>query len=177
MSVCIAAVANSGNQSRKAASTPAPTTKAAGTPTPKAPSTPVPAATPNPAGTCLPQPCANDNYGWIVTVANLRYDAPSNNQFERPETSNVYVTMDVTFTNKTTQERHADPFQFVLLDGAGVKHSTAILGPCESWSAVNVTPSATFGPKCLQFEAAAGKPAGLVLVWTPSLGDYRIKLS
>ena len=44
---------------------------------------------------------------------------------------------------------------------------------------MNVTSGASYGPKCLAFEAAAGKPSGLVLVWTPGFGggDYNIKLS
>ena len=69
--------------------------------------------------------------------------------------------------------------EFVLLDGSGIKHSITFFDACPSWSAVNVTAGASYGPKCLAFEAAAGKPSGLVLVWTPGLGrgDYNIKLS
>jgi hypothetical protein len=140
-----------------------------------------PAATPNPAGSCSPQPCANDNYGWILTVSNVKYDARSAYEFEKPEQGNVFVTMTVTFTNKKDQEQHANPTAFVLLDGSGVKHTwkPMISGSCQSWEPVNVTPGATFGPRCLSFEASAGKPAGLALVWTPTFagGDYTLKLS
>lgn len=42
-----------------------------------------------------------------------------------------------------------------------------------------VLEGAALGPKCIAFEVAADKPAGLVLVWSPSGfgGDYSIKLS
>jgi hypothetical protein len=130
-------------------------------------------------GSCAPQPCANDNYGWIVTVSNVKYDAASGNEFETPETGNVYVTMNVSFTNKLSQEEHANPTEFVLLDGAGVKHTVTFTDACPLWDAVNLTSGASLGPKCLAFEATAGKPTGLTLVWTPSAlgGDYDIKLS
>jgi hypothetical protein len=163
------------NAQRAADPTPIPTT----TPPPAA--APALAATPNPAGSCSPQPCANDNYGWILTVSNVKYDARSANEFEKPEQGNVFVTMIVTFTNKRDQEQHANPTTFVLLDGSGVKHSwkPMISGNCQTWDPVNVTPGATFGPRCLSFEASAATPAGLVLLWTPTLagGDYKLKLS
>jgi hypothetical protein len=152
----------------------------------KAPAaTPTPLATatqlaPTRDGSCSPQPCANDNYGWIVTVSNVRYGADAG-QFEQPEAGNVFVMIDVTFTNKLDTEQHANPTEFVLQDGNGVKHTWQPLveGPCASWNPVNLTKGATLGPKCLSFEAAAGKPNGLVLVWTPSGfgGGYSMKLS
>lgn len=162
--VCEAVISSSSAAKRSASS--APTVKPTATP-----------ATPDPRGACSPQPCANDNYGWIVVVSDVKYDVQSGNQFERPAAGNVFVTLNVTFTNNLDREQHADPFQFVLLDGAGIKHTVAFFSPCEPWSAVNVTKGAAYGPKCLAFQAVAGKPNGIVLVWTPSFGDYRMKLS
>ena len=171
--VCVAAVANStGSRLRSAwVSTPRPARVAA--------TTAAPTPAPSRAGSCSPEPCANDNYGWTVTVSDVRYDVPSRDKFENPEAGNVFVTMNVTFTNQLDQEQHANSLQFVLVDGAGVKHMVAYPGPCASWQAVNVTRGATFGPKCLAFQATAGEPNGLVLVWTPSFvgGGYQIKLS
>lgn len=174
-SVCIAAIANSSGGQQKATATATPAAAAATT---KA-ATAAPAAAPTRNGSCAPQPCANDNYGWIVTVSDVKYDVQSGNQFEKPEAGNVYVIMNVTFTNQLDQEQHANPAEFVLQDGAGIKHTITFMSACESWSPVNVTKGATLGPKCLAFEAAAGKPSGLVLVWTPSGfgGGYNIKLS
>jgi hypothetical protein len=176
--VCTTAVANSGGSGRKAAGVSATQAPAAPTQAPTA-RTAQPAA-PARDGSCSPQPCANDNYGWIVNVSSFKYDAPSGNEFEKPEVGNVYVTLAVTFTNKLGSEQHANPLNFVLLDGAGVKHTVTFTDACPIWDAVNLTPGASFGPKCLAFEATAGKPGGLTLVWTPSLlggGDYDIKLS
>jgi hypothetical protein len=130
-------------------------------------------------GSCAPQPCANDSYGWIVTVNGFHYDAPAGTPWERPEAGNVYVTVSVSFTNRLAQEQHADPFRFVLQDGAGVKHAVSWFTSCPLWAGVNLTTGAALGPKCVGFQAAAGRPAGLVLVWTPQLGggDYDIPLS
>jgi hypothetical protein len=160
----------------KTATTSTPTPAAAQT---AAKPTTAPTQAPQANGGCSPQPCANDNFGWIVNISDLKYDAPSGNQFEKPEAGNVYVTMNVTFTNKLKNEQHANPTEFVLQDGAGIKHTIGFMTNCPSWSPVNVTSGATFGPKCLVFEAAAGKPQGLTLVWTPSGfgGGYNIKLS
>jgi len=114
-----------------------------------------------------------------VTVSDVKYDAPSGNDFEKPETGNVFVTVNVTFTNKTVKEQHASPTEFVLVDGAGVKRVITYMIACPIWDAVNLTPGATLGPRCLAFEGTAGKPTGLTLVWTPTfLGrDYQLKLS
>ena len=122
-------------------------------------------------------PCA-DVDGWIAQAGNVRYDFPSGNPWARPETGNVFVAVDVTFVNRTRSEQHANPFQFVLQDGTGVKHPV-VFGPCEPWQAVNLTPGASLGPKCLSFQAAAGRPSGLRLVWTPGLfgGDHPIRLT
>jgi hypothetical protein len=130
-------------------------------------------------GSCAPQPCANDNYGWIMTVNGFRYDAPGGTVWEHPETGNVYVTVSVSFTNRLAQEQHADPFRFVLQDGASVKHAVSWFTSCPLWAGVNLTTGATLGPKCVGFQAAAGRPSGLVLVWTPQLGggDHDVPLS
>ncbi len=172
--VIIAASVSSAGKSQKVATTAtvAPTHAAAAA----NPATAAPAAR---EGSCSPQPCANDNYGWIVTVTDVKYDAPSGNDFEKPEAGNVYVTLNVTFTNKTGKEQHANPTEFVLLDGAGVKHTVAFMTACPIWEPVNLAPGATLGSKCLVFQATAGKPSGLALVWTPSLigGSYTMKLT
>lgn len=131
------------------------------------------------SGSCSPQPCANDGYGWIVRISNLRYGAQAG-QYDLLEAGNVFVFVDVTFTNQSDRERHANPTDFVLLDGAGIKHTwSPVLAGCSSWEPVNVTRGATLGPKCLSFQAAAGKPAGLMLAWSPGLigGGYNIKLT
>jgi hypothetical protein len=175
--VCSAAVAASGGtkstSTAKATATPAHATAAAPAAAAKAAA---PAAR---DGSCSPQPCANDNYGWIVAVSSFKYDAASGNQFETPEAGNVYVTLEVTFTNKLSREQNANPSNFVLLDGAGIKHTVTFMSTCPLWSPVNLTTNATLGPKCLAFEAAAAKSSGLSLVWTPSLvgGDYNMKLN
>jgi hypothetical protein len=150
--------------------------------TPRAAAAPAAAAPAAPAvrdGSCAPQPCANDSYGWIVSVNGLRYDAPSGSAFDHPETGNVYVTVSVTFTNRLDREEHANPFNFVLMDSAGVKHAVSWFTSCPLWAGVNLTSGATLGPKCVGFQATAGRPSGLVLVWTPQFGggDYDIGLS
>src|SRR5215472_397150 len=137
------------------------------------------AATPVPRdGSCAPRPCANDNYGWIVVVNGFQYDAPGGSPFERAETGNVFVTVSVSFTNRLSREQHADPFRFVLQDGAGVKHAVSWFSSCPLWAGVNLTTDAALGPKCLGFQAAADRPSGMVLVWTPQFGggDYDIAL-
>lgn len=138
---------------------------------------PAQASTVAAAPACAP-PCA-DVDGWTVHAANVRYDTSARRSFEVPESGNVLVTVDVTFANHTGSERNANPFQFVLRDGAGVKHTVRWIGACPLWSGVNLTAGATYGPKCLAFEAAAGKPSGLTLVWTPNLlgADHEIPLS
>ena len=123
-------------------------------------------------------PCASVA-GWTVTVANLRYGAASNNALQRPEAGNVFVTLEVSFVNGSDREQHANATEFVLQDGAGVKHAITLIDACPAWSPVNLTRNATFGPRCLAFQAAADRPTGLTLVWTPGLfrGDHPIKLS
>ena len=124
------------------------------------------------------QPCTEAD-GWAVQAANLRYDVASVSPFRRPDAGNVFVSVDVTFLNHTASEKHANPYDFVLRDGAGVKHPVTWVDACPLWTAVNLTSGAAYGPKCLAFEATAGKPAGLTLVWTPRAfgGDHDIPLS
>lgn len=125
---------------------------------------------------CAP-PCASVD-GLTVTVGGFRYGASSGNGFERPEAGNVYVTVQVSFVNGTPTEQHVNPYQFVLQDGAGVKHAIAWwMDACPVWSGVNLTAGASLGPKCLAFQATAGSPNGLILVWTPGRsGDHEIPL-
>lgn len=134
------------------------------------------ARSPAPAA-CVAQ-CASVS-GWTVTVANLRYGVASTNPFQRPEAGNVFVTLDVSFVNHSDREQHANALEFVLQDGAGVKHAVTLLDACPGWSPVNLTPGATFGPRCLAYQATAGRPGGLTLVWTPGLfaGDHPIQLT
>jgi hypothetical protein len=170
----IGSLANGGNSSK---STPTPTSTA--TPTSKASAAFVAPGLPTRDGSCSPQPCANDNYGWIVNVSNVRYGVDTGNQFEHPEAGNVYVTLDLTFTNKTNKSQSANPLYFKLIDGNGVKHDITSITTCQVWSAVDIAAGGSYGPKCTAFEAVAGKPAGLVLDWTPSLigGNYKMKLT
>jgi hypothetical protein len=174
---CMVAIAGSGSGTKAQAK---PTVAATRAPT--ATVAPAVAAKPADSGTCTPQPCANDNNGWIVQVSELKYDAAGGYGGQHhAEAGNVFVTMSVVFTNRKSTEQHADAYAFVLQDGTGVKHTATYTEGCGSWSAVNVTPGAAYGPKCLAFEAAGpDHEQGLILVWTPGGfggGDYRIKLS
>lgn len=126
-----------------------------------------PTTTQKPEASSCKQPCA-DASGWIVEVTNVKYDVPSGNQFIKPESGNVFVTVDVKFINKTKRSHSASTFDFKL-KSAGVERHTEAIGPCEYWSSVNVSAGASYGPKCVSFQAAAGKRAGNVLVWTPGL--------
>jgi hypothetical protein len=89
------------------------------------------------------------------------------------------VALDVTFTNKLKQERLAPPVDFVLIDGSGHEQQITDVETCALRLREFVAPGATFGPECLAFEPAAGKPSGLVLVWTPNEGSgvYKIKVT
>jgi hypothetical protein len=143
MGVCTVAVANSDSSSRPSARTSA-APAATAAPTAK----PTTAAAPARDGSCSPQPCANDNCGWIVTISNVRYGAQAS-EFEKPEAGNVFVMVDVTFTNRLDLEQHANPTEFVLADGAGIKHTWRPLAEgCATWEPVNLTKGATLGPKC-----------------------------
>jgi len=155
LGVCVAAVAG-GSSNQQGTTSQAPTYNAS-TPLP----TTAPTAAPTRDGSCAPQPCANDNYGWIVVVSNFNYDAPGGS-FSQPEAGNVFVTMDVTFTDKLDSEQHANPTQFVLLDGAGVKHTWRpfLTGPCASWQPVNVTKAAASGRSVSRSRRRLASPAG-----------------
>lgn len=123
------------------------------------------------------QPCA-DAKGFTAAVTNYHFDTQSGNEFEQPETGNVFVQLDITLTNGTKSSKTVDVVDFKLTDGTGVSRLTTSISDCESWSYAELAPGATFGPKCLAFQAAASKPTGLVLQWKPSfLGStYKIPL-
>jgi hypothetical protein len=168
-----AIAANSGGSKQtvrtSAAASAAPTHVAAAT------KAPAPAA---PKAAACTAPCANAD-GWIVQVAGYKYGADSGNEFEKPEAGNVYVTVNVTFINHTSQEQNANPTTFVLQDANGIKHTTTFIDGCPTFDPVNLTKGSQLGPKCIVFEAAAGKPSPLTLVWTPQLfggSDHPIKL-
>lgn len=137
-----------------------------------------PKATPKPATPAPPtcqQPCAVAS-GVTTTVSDVNYGADSG--FMKPEAGNTFVTMNVTMTDANQSEAHFNPFNFVLLDGSGIKHTATFTDSCPMFEAVNLTKGAS-ATKCIAFEAAAGKPNGLTLVWSPDLfgGDHNIKLS
>jgi hypothetical protein len=112
------------------------------------------------------QPCA-DADGFIVQLSSFQYDVSSGNQFITPESGNVFVTVQATFINHAKSSKSATPYDFKL-KSAGVEHTTSFIGPCESWSSVDVSPGGSYGPKCLSFQAAAGQPTGIVVSWKPS---------
>lgn len=101
-------------------------------------------------------------------MSNFRFDVSSGNQFITPESGNVFVTMKVTFINRAKSAKSAGPFDFKLKAG-GVEQDAELVGPCESWSSVEVSPGASYGPKCLAFQAKASARKGLVLIWRPGL--------
>ena len=121
------------------------------------------------------KPCA-DAGGWIAELSNLRFDVSSADDFTTPEPDNMFVTVYVTFVNKSKGTESADPFDFKLRS-AGVEHDVDFMGPCDTWSSVGVTPGASYGPKCLAFQATAGNRTGLVVVWKPGLVTYDIPVS
>lgn len=134
-----------------------------------------PTAQPKPAAPACTQPCIVTN-GVTVSVSAINYGAEGGS-FHHPEAGNVFVTMNVTMANSAGQEAHFNPFNFVLQDGSGVKHTTTFTDACPTFSAVNVAKGGT-ATKCVAFEATANQPAGLTLVWTPGFGDdHNIKLS
>lgn len=86
--------------------------------------------------------------------------------------------MTVAFKNAGDREFHANPFNFVLKDQTGVKHSRAFaygVAGCESWQAVNLTKGASLPPQPLCFEAGGDPNGPLTLVWTFT-GDVNIPL-
>jgi hypothetical protein len=123
-----------------------------------------PTATASPAS-CT-KPCA-DAGGWIAQISNYKFDAQSGNPYIKPESGNVFVTLDVTFSNKTSSKKSANEFEFKL-KSAGVEHHTTI-GPCESWAPADVSPGSSYGPKCMAFQAASSQRSGLILIWQPGI--------
>lgn len=173
--IMVVALSSAGSKSNSTAkATPTPAASAA----PQAKPTPAPAAAP--AAPACQQPCAVAN-DVTVSVSDVHYGASSGNPYINPEAGNVYVTMMISATSQRSGEASINPFDFVLRDGAGVKHRTTFSASdsCSTWQAVNLTKGSSIANKCLFFEATADKPAGLTLVWTPSLfgGDHDIKLS
>jgi Domain of unknown function (DUF4352) len=168
--VASVAASSGGSKSKTSSST----TAATASPTLAAAAAPKAAAKP-----ACTAPCANAD-GWIVQVSDFKYGADSGNEFEKPEAGNVYVTVDVTFINHTRQEQNANPTTFVLQDANGIKHTVTFTDRCQVFNPVNLTTGSQLGPKCIAFEATAGKPSPLTLVWTPQLfggSDHPIKLS
>jgi len=135
------------------------------------PATFPPSATPAPAA----MTATFDNV--TVEVHDVIYDVSSNNAFFQPERGNVFVTMQVTATNRGSSQYNFNPLNFVLRDAMGIKHSVDFNGPSESWSPVNLTRGASI-TKPLSFQATAGHPSGLILIWTPGFfsGDHPIPL-
>jgi hypothetical protein len=121
------------------------------------------------------KPCANAG-GWIAELSNFRFDVSSSNEFVTPEAGDVFVTVYVTFINKSKGTESANPVDFKLMS-AGAGHDVDFMGPCGTWSSVQVTPGASYGPKCLAFQAQADQRTGLVVVWKPGLVMYDIPVS
>jgi hypothetical protein len=120
---------------------------------------------------CSPQPCANAG-GFVAFVDRVEWRIAAAPVFQ-PEAGNQFARVTVRFANHAAGERHADPFQFVLRDGGGVKHALAFAG--DGWQAVNLAPGAAFGPRSLDFQVGQGTTTG-ALVWTPDLRDHQIPL-
>jgi uncharacterized protein DUF4352 len=121
---------------------------------------------------CSPRPCA-DAGGFTVVVERVEWHyVPS--AFFTAEPGNQFARVTVRFENHASDERHADPFQFVLKDQQGVKHAITSAG--DSWSGVNLTPGGTFGPRSLDFQVTKGTTAG-ALIWTPDLRDHEVPLT
>lgn len=130
--------------------------------------------------TCSPQPCTSTDSGWSVAAANLQYDASSGNEYTSAVAGSVFVQVEVTFSNRTGRDQRANRQDFVLQDATGLKHQAASTKTCAAWQPIVLTPGRDAGPKCLAFNAAAGHPAGLILMWSPQLigaRDYSITLS
>ena len=128
-------------------------------------------------GNCSPKPCAN-SAGTVVTVSGVQRTAAAG-ALRPPESGNHYVAMQVSFHNGSASEVHANPFNFVLKDAAGIKHTvTVVLGApeCATWEAVNLSPGANLTSKPLCFEASGNGDGPLTLVWTPAFVDISIPL-
>jgi hypothetical protein len=143
-----------------------------------APATPAPTTargTPGPETLACTKPCA-DAGGWIAELSNFRFDVSYSNEFVTPEAGDVFVTVYVTFMNKSKGTESANPVDFKLMS-AGAEHDVDFMGPCGTWSSVQVAPGASYGPKCLAFQAKADQRTGLVVVWKPGLVTYDIPVS
>ena len=121
------------------------------------------------------KPCANAGQ-WIAELSSSRFDVPSDEEFMTPEAGNVFVTVYVEFINRSKGTESANPVDFKLRS-AGVEHNVDFTGPCSTWSSVKVSPGASFGPRCLAFQATASTRTGLVVVWKPGLVTYDIPVS
>ena len=154
----------------------------------------------DPPGPCAPAPCANvsgrgwrdlplSGYGWTVKVSNVQYDPDTARAFPAPAPWDVYVMLDVRFTNQTQWRQVADPHDFILEDGAGFSSDViyvlrngagAAPLPSSAAKAVEVAPGAQFGPETLVFRAQAELPRHLLLYWRPGrfyAPYYRIPLT
>lgn len=120
---------------------------------------------------CSPQPCA-DVGGFTVHVDSVQWNYVPAGLF-KPEPGNQFARVTVRFENAAPNEKHADPFQFVLRDQQGVKHAVTFAG--DGWSAVNLSPGGRFGPRSIDFQVTSGTTAG-TLVWTPDFRDHEIPL-
>lgn len=129
---------------------------------------------------CSPAPCANAD-GFVVSVGtvNRNVTQSADDIAAPPDAGNHYVDVMVTFRNTTSSEQDANPFNFVLKDADGVKHTVEWFGGqnCGSWSAVNLTTNATLANKSLCFQAGGDPKGKLTLVWTPGIADYNIDLT
>jgi hypothetical protein len=119
---------------------------------------------------CSPQPCA-DAGGFAVHVDSVEWNCVPG--LFKPEPGNQFARVTVRFENAAPNEKHADPFQFVLRDQQGVKHAVTFAG--DGWSAVNLGPGGRFGPRSIDFQVTSGTTAG-TLVWTPDFRDHEIPL-
>lgn len=111
------------------------------------------------------QPCVNVD-GLVLTVSDVVYGVTSTDGYFQPEAGNVFVSMNITVVNRSGKSQSVTEFGFKLQDGTGVSRDAERAGTCESWQNVDVADGATFGPKCLSFDAAAGVPTGLSLLWS-----------
>lgn len=112
-----------------------------------------------------------------MELHGFRFDVNSGNEHIKPAEGNVFVTVTVAFFNKSGDTQHASPGDFKLRS-AGVEHNVQAIGSCEMWSPAKVAAGASYGPKCLAFQAKAGERTGNVLIWTSGRGPiYYVPVS